>query len=70
MRNGLLGLPLSRALRQLGTERVRITRSCPPRRPEKQGALRVTRAQIQDGVLTLTVSPFEDRLSAPGSEEA
>ena len=59
MMQRVLGMPLSMAMENLSGREVTVL---PPRRPDKQGSMRVVRAQDNGGAVTLTVSPFEDTL--------
>ena len=58
----VLGMPLSMALEQLSGREVAVETALPHRRPDKQGNMRVVRAQDNGEAVTLTVSPFEDTL--------
>ena len=58
----VLGLPLSMAMEHLSGREVTVETALPPRRPDKQGNMRVVRAQDNGEAVTLTVSPFEDTL--------
>ena len=58
----VLGMPLSMAMEHLSGREVAVETALPPRRPDKQGNMRVVRAQDNGEAVTLTVSPFEDTI--------
>ena len=62
MMQRVLGMPLTMAMENLSGREVTVLTALPPRRPDKQGSMRVVRAQDNGGAVTLTVSPFEDTL--------
>ena len=62
MMQRVLGMPLSMAMENLSGREVTVLTALPPRRLDKQGSMRVVRAQDNGGAVTLTVSPFEDTL--------
>ena len=62
MMQRVLGMPLSMALENLSGREVTVLTALPPRRPDKQGNMRVVRAQDNGEAVTLTVSPFEDTI--------
>ena len=62
MMQRVLGMPLSMAMAHFPGREIAVETALPPRRPDKQGSMRVVRVQENGGAVILTVSPFEDTM--------